>query len=278
MDDFFDSLNEHVETRVFSDLQGYVRGEGSAHDGGIGVIHFNIRSLRKYFDELLVHLQIILEHVDIVVLSETGVILSVSEFTIPGFTTYYNESKVNKCDGVVVLVRDSLCPNMSISPIGKNRFLRITFTINDNLKQIQFGITASYRSPSTDPRKYIDNLENYFQGVRKQQIEIFVGDININLLKETNSDTNDYLNIMNSHGFISHINKPTRVTNQSESLIDHIFIRQEGSLKHIIAVDSILFHTDMTDHYTPFVAITYSAPKSRVDLKTMRLKELAILH
>lgn len=39
------------------------------------------------------------------------------------------------------------------------------------------------------------------------------------------NNSNDYLNIMAKHGYISCINNFTRVTKSSSTCIDHVFIR-----------------------------------------------------
>lgn len=59
---------------------------------------------------------------------------------------------------------------------------------------------------------------------------IVCGDINLNLLKQT-PDSEHYLIKMASYGLDSKINDPTRITNNSQTLIDHVFER------HGLAVD-----------------------------------------
>ena len=50
-----------------------------------------------------------------------------------------------------------------------------------------------------------------------------MGDININLI-EKNRQTVDYLLMLQSNSFFSVLNKPTRITPTSKTLIDHISI------------------------------------------------------
>ena len=51
-----------------------------------------------------------------------------------------------------------------------------------------------------------------------------IGDFNINILNfETHSQTNDYINSLISRSFIPLITLPTRINNQSATLIDHIW-------------------------------------------------------
>ena len=53
---------------------------------------------------------------------------------------------------------------------------------------------------------------------------IIVGDMNIDLIKyDTHQSTAEFLNTMLTYGFMPTILLPTRVTNNSCTLIDHIF-------------------------------------------------------
>ncbi|XP_044751589.1 uncharacterized protein LOC123321303 [Coccinella septempunctata] len=71
--DILDTLDsyEEVITKTSPSLHDYFAGRDSRLAGALGVIHFNIRSLRKHFDELLVYLERNLNNLDVIVLSET---------------------------------------------------------------------------------------------------------------------------------------------------------------------------------------------------------------
>ncbi|XP_039299150.1 uncharacterized protein LOC120354991 [Nilaparvata lugens] len=72
---------------------------------------------------------------------------------------------------------------------------------------------------------------------------IIVGDINIDLLNGKENST-IYLSLMENNGFSSIVDKATRITSRTKTLIDHIFIkhRQINSFKHAI------FDLNITDH------------------------------
>lgn len=148
-----------------------------------------------------------------------------SDFLIPNYDIDYNESKINKCDGVIVYTKNSLSAKVDIKIINETRFLRITFINEFVHSHNTMGITAYYRSPATRILDYISDLELYLNEIEFKKLEIYAGDININLPKSDSCDIDNYLNALNSRGFLSHINKPTRVTSNTESRIDHIFIR-----------------------------------------------------
>lgn len=62
----------------------------------LNILHFNIRSIRKNYDNLLLYLQgLDIDNVDILILSESWEVTTVSNFDIPGFCVFHNWSKHN---------------------------------------------------------------------------------------------------------------------------------------------------------------------------------------
>lgn len=87
-----------------------------------------------------------------------------------------------------------------------------------------FSLICIYRSPNDDLENFIIGLDLFLSQISNTFLSIFCGDININILKNSNK-SNDYLNIMARNGFLPCINNFTRETNSSGSCIDHIFIK-----------------------------------------------------
>lgn len=213
----------------------------------LNIIHFNIRSLKKNFDQLLVFLQTYdLLSCDIIVLSETWQLVS-NDFNIDGYKMYYNEGDCNQNDGVVVYINSKLnikkVDNVKWDKAGIT-IVRIVLSVRD----IQYGITCVYRPPSTIVESFLNDLENYLTTVCLLQTEILMGDININLLSENSVDTNNYLSLLMSHGFYSLITGPTRLTNTSKTCIDHIFLKR-NFLADKNSYLSFILDTDITDHF-----------------------------
>nr|CAI5843030.1 unnamed protein product [Callosobruchus analis] len=202
-------------------------------------------------------------NLDIIVLSETGEVKDKSNFSIPDYNMYYNESHLNKCDGVVVYVKHSISVIESIVQVNDFKFLRVTL-LTPSMDSI--GLTAIYRPPSTNIREYIDSLEQYLDNIRTLSMEIYLGDINIDLMKKDSVDTISYFSVLGSKGFVSFINKPTRVTKESQTIIDHIFLRTQKGKNQNVATESIIFNTDMTDHYSPCLFLScrkkYNVPEN----------------
>ena len=70
-----------------------------------------------------------------------------------------------------------------------------------------------------------------------------LGDINIDLLKPQDPLTIKYTNILNRITFTSQISKPTRITNTTSTIIDHILINNCN-----VSVISGILELQITDH------------------------------
>jgi len=74
---------------------------------------------------------------------------------------------------------------------------------------------------------------------------IFIAeDFNVNLLdKESHPTTNDFLSGLLAHGLYPLVNKPTRISSNTETLIDNIFSNFE-----LASCKSALLYSDISDH------------------------------
>lgn len=218
----------------------------------LNIIHFNIRSIKKNFDQMTVFLETYnLLSCDIIILSESWQIVS-NDFDIEGFKMYYSDGKYNQNDGVVVFIKSHLnikmINNMTYAKSGIT-LIRFIVSVVDR----QYGISCVYRPPSTVLPYFIEDLENHLTNVCNQQNEILIGDININLLAIDSPETNNYLSVLMSHGYFSLINGPTRVTLTTKSCIDHIFMKRKKDPK--FTYSPFILDTDVTDHLPIFLSI-----------------------
>lgn len=81
-----------------------------------------------------------------------------------------------------------------------------------------------------------------------------MGDLNINLLKHsTHKDTGDFLNILFSNFYFPLITRPTRIVDNSATLIDNIFCSNVSN--NTMATNGLLY-TDVSDHLPIFSIIS----------------------
>ena len=84
---------------------------------------------------------------------------------------------------------------------------------------------------------------------------IFTGDININLLNIDGAITTDYISSTMSHGFVPYVTRPTRITEFTATLIDHMFVKLPRSMITAPIKAGILFN-DITDHLPIFLLMS----------------------
>lgn len=65
---------------------------------------------------------------------------------------------------------------------------------------------------------------------------------------------------MAKYGYISLINKPTRVTNETKSCIDHLFLKSDIKTTNT-SFKSFIIETDITDHYTIYLNLPIESVK-----------------
>ena len=120
--------------------------------------------------------------------------------------------------------------------------------LNKNPKSIVLNLT--YRPPNGDPNE----LENYFKNIlSKREIInkelVFVGDFNINILDFNEGKTvQSFVNLVPRHGLIPTVNKPTRITRNTATAIDHIITNSILNAEFKTGI----IKTDTSDHFPIF--------------------------
>jgi len=228
---------------------------------GISMFHLNIRSIKRNYDQLVVLLESFKIKFDCIVLSETWEVEDINHFTIEGYNTIYNHGHYNQNDGVVVFVKRELAVEVIFDKTDNN----LTFTnLNFTFLNKTVSILAIYRPPSYAVDSFLERLESYLDSNLTSQINFIVGDINIDLLGTDRETVNLYRNILGYRGFVSLINSPTRVSQESETCIDHIFLKHQNNV--CTKITPIVLHSDITDHYP--VLLKLEIPSKNVNINT----------
>ena len=116
--------------------------------------------------------------------------------------------------------------------------------------QKKFTLCNIYRPPR-DSNKELDLfLKDFIPIIEKLSTEssdkIVVGDFNIDLLKlNTRQKYTEYLDLMLCNGFQPKVTLPTRLTDRTATLIDHIFCNLSHTKK--LCTSGIIL-SDMSDH------------------------------
>ena len=167
----------------------------------------------------------------------------------------------NKGGGLIIYVNKAFCALNDLKVIeslsdntnfrnGEFLFIEISRKKGKNII-----IGNMYRSPDSKlkPDDFIDKLENRLDILKRHSNKLIVltSDSNIDLLKYDNYvPTNRLVDTLTEHGFFPVISRPTRVTEHSATLIDHIFVNNISAV-----TKSGIITIDLSDHLAPFVNI-----------------------
>ena len=86
---------------------------------------------------------------------------------------------------------------------------------------------------------------------------LVTGDLNIDVLKPNAPLTKQYTDFLNMFNLTQHVQKPTRVTPHSETLIDHITSNDSKLVTHV----DVLPCSNVSDHDAPYACLNISAER-----------------
>ena len=134
------------------------------------------------------------------------------------------------------------CDLVSPEPICESLFIEIDKHVFRQQSNIILGVI--YRPPNTDINSFNETLSTILEKLKVEDKICYLMDYNINLLNySSHSLTSDFVDLMHSYSFISLINRPTRITENSAPLIDNIFVNKPN----LSSFQAILV-TDISDH------------------------------
>ena len=121
-------------------------------------------------------------------------------------------------------------------------------------------IGAVYRHPTNNTKEFSDALYNSISKINKhKKLFYLVGDFNIDIsTKQKTKSTDTYINYLVSCGSLPIITLPTRVTEKSSAIIDHILTHDTS---HTLSLGVI--RCDISDHYPIFCYVTGHYIKSK---------------
>ena len=228
------------------------------YENTFSLLHLNIRSINKNFETFKQFYSSLNFTFSIICFSETWVdddsINKNSLFQLQNYNVLHQIRNNRKGGGLCIFVHESLCyklrKDLSInSDAIESLSIEIT---NKNSKNIIFNVI--YRPPNGD----MEACENYCKELFSKNDKslknmILAGDFNVNLLDfEHNKKVQSFLNLIFCYSMIPTTNKPTRVTRNTATAIDHIITNC------IVGCDDFktgIIKADLTDHFPIVIAL-----------------------
>ena len=222
------------------------------------ILHLNIRSIKKNFDNFKKILCSLDFTFSVIWFSETWLDkLDSFTYDLPNYTSIHQKRSDRKGGGVSIYIHNSLNfisrPDLSINCDGIGSLtLEI---ISDNTRNTLVNVL--YRPPNGQFETFESFLTNFLVKIKNSDIHI-AGDFNINLLDHDNNEkVQTYLNLIDQSGLILTINKPTRVTRKTATIIDHILTNSFIDTNF----QTMIFKAHISDHFPISFLFQSTMPK-----------------
>ena len=242
--------------------------KGSNNDiDNFSLIHFNARSLNKSYDDLNTLFSVI-PGFNFSVIGVTETWLNANSppvFNLDNYTMVRADRKEGRGGGVAIYLRNQL--NIQIRHDihiegAEDIFVEV---INDFGKNILIGVV--YRPPNNQIETFLDNLDESLHTIIGENKDVYLmGDYNINILPPLQNNSLKLNNILLSYSLHPHINKPTRISKTSSTLIDNIFSNNVNKE----CLNGILYY-DISDHLPIFSIIKQTINVHRLLNNTLKM-------
>lgn len=206
----------------------------------LNIVHQNIRSIYRNFDDFEISLSQLKHDVDVIILTECWLGLDKPIPHLTNYTAYFTTRFLNQNDGVIAYIKNN--HRVKIKEIMLTHASCIQITI------FNYIILGIYRSPSKSKADdFINSLDLYLETIKSQQNIIITGDMNINLASKHNEQTcernnrQNYLTSLTMHSILPGHSFPTREL----ACLDHFMLKLNK--KRTLAFIAVL-NTSITDH------------------------------
>ena len=233
------------------------------------LLSLNCQSLFAKFDQLQVylnHFQDSLCQFSVIGLQETWLSSEhdISFLQIEGYNFIHKPKSASQHGGVAFYIKNNIeyqvLPVTVDDSICDSLFLELKLNSNDanNCSKVILG--NIYRPPRELAENYeVFNakLEEAISTIQYANQVLLIGDFNIDLLKVNDKPhVNDFFDMLLSGGFIPKITLPTRVTDQSKTLIDNCFVKLQNS-SNINDISAGILRQQISDHYPYFICFDW---------------------
>ena len=248
------------------------------NENKLSIMHFNVRRIARNRGNLIALLETLNIKLEIIVLTEIGddADAYINDVNFPDYDSYIDVPLNNKYGGTAILVRKGLGRVSSKDDLRMSKNCTCNKCAFENnwisvySKGVNYIIGAIYRHPNGDVSHFINSLECSLEKIPPQQTCLLIGDMNIDLLKIDQNMTFDYYTTLTSYNFLPYITTPTRVTDTTATLIDHVFLRVNNKLRNVKLSSGVLF-SDITDHLPCFMIIDISSNNDKNERPYIRI-------
>ena len=230
-----------------------------------GMIHINIASLSLHIDDLKMLLDLLDHPWNVIGVSETklreehdpliNIKIDGYDFIQTSTKSFFGGVGLFVKNGIDYKIREDL--NKSIYNVTESVFIEIKHNSNKNLL---VGCIYRHHSSITE---FVDSFlsETLAKiGKEKKKTIALLGDFNVDLLKfDDDINTGNFINLLSTYGFRPLVLQPTRVTSESATLIDNIYI---NDIEARSIGGNITF--SISDHFPQFCILNIFEKKQKI--------------
>ena len=219
-------------------------------NGDLSLLHLNIRSLKNKHDDLCHYLAQLNLTFSIIGLTETWLLDNCDDtYNIPTHSLVTKSRKTKAGGGVGIFIANNInfVKREELSTFQEGIFESICIEIQLCNKRILIGVIN--RPPGNKIKEFEETFEHFLLGINREKKQCYLmGDFNIDTLKiGQNTLSDNFMNQLLSSSFYPLITKPTRITQNSATLIDNILTNSFDRDN----VNGVLF-SDLSDHLPVF--------------------------
>jgi len=222
------------------------------HVNVFSIIFLNIRSALKNLETFHHYLNSLHFDFSIIGIAETWLTEDREHLcSMPNYS-FYGSNRSSKAGGGVGLFISCSIPCQKLDNLCRmtdsfESFFAEISSVGSTRKKTIVGVV--YRPPNTDLDSFMQSMNEVLDTLRNSQLPCYImGDFNLNLLNsDSHLGTGHFLDAMYAASFIPLIDKPTRLTAYSSTLIDNIFCNGIPS-----ELFSGILYTDVSDHLPIF--------------------------
>ena len=186
------------------------------------ILHLNTRSIKKHYEELEALISCFQSPPSIICLTESW-LTNVDDpnlFKVTNYNTCLSKSRVGRGGGIKIQIRDE------VSLIEElNSDLDESLLAHLKIGDLKIALLVVYNPPRANKQNFIFELDNTLENLNDSYDRKFVcGDFNINVL-DTNRLMSTYLSTLRSNGFELSFLEPTRISQNTETCLDHFFLK-----------------------------------------------------
>ena len=263
--EYFESISDSMKTIKYYFNEDYNELKNVVNDDiNFSLCSFNIGSIPKNLNEFMMNCIDDKLKFDVIGLTETRLTDEISHlFKIEGYNLFTNNFQRNS-GGIAMFIKDCFTNVTIRNDLNRSVHYLESLFVEIKYKNISFIVGTLYRRPNSNFNSFLDEYEGILTQISNENKLVYLmGDFNLNLLDSKTLSVSRYLNTLNGFNFISTINKPTRISSCSATIIDHIFTNN-----YMNFVKNGILYESVSDHMPVFSCFKLNYPVDNNNVKT----------